>query len=323
MPARLRVATFNLENLDDPGDPPLDVRAKALRPQLERLDADVLCLQEVNAQHPAKGEPRRLLALDRLLEGTPCAGFHRAAADPPADRHNLVVLSRWPIRALQLIRHELVPPPLVRLATSRPPQHDPRPVAWDRPILHAGIALPVGRVLHVFNMHLRAPLAAPVPGQKKGADAWRTVGGWAEGFYLASLKRAGQALEARLAVERVFEAEPDALVLAAGDLNAETEQTAVRIIRAEPEETGDRRLAARALVPLEQAVPEERRFSVLHGGRKVLLDHLLASRSLHAWFRGAEIHNEALGDEVEEEDRVPHPPESHHAAVAAEFVMPD
>ena len=53
----MRVATFNLENFDDrPGrGPPLNKRLPILRPQIERLRADVLCLQEVNAQKPEGG----------------------------------------------------------------------------------------------------------------------------------------------------------------------------------------------------------------------------------------------------------------------------
>ena len=67
----LRIATFNLENLDDRPDldPPLSERIALLRPQLLRLSADILCLQEVNGQHPEDGGPRRLLALDRLQIG--------------------------------------------------------------------------------------------------------------------------------------------------------------------------------------------------------------------------------------------------------------
>jgi exonuclease III len=67
----LRIATFNLENLDDkPGEEPaLDKRIALMRPQLLRLNADILCLQEVNGQEQP-GQPRRLLALDRLLAGT-------------------------------------------------------------------------------------------------------------------------------------------------------------------------------------------------------------------------------------------------------------
>lgn len=48
----MRIATFNLENLDDePGqDPSLATRVAIMRPQLDRLAADILCLQEVHSQ---------------------------------------------------------------------------------------------------------------------------------------------------------------------------------------------------------------------------------------------------------------------------------
>jgi endonuclease/exonuclease/phosphatase family metal-dependent hydrolase len=327
MSGRLRIATFNLESLDDTGDPSIEERAAILRPQLARLDADVLCLQEVNAQRDGKNQPRRLRALDRLLDGTAYAGFHvTAGGDHPhlADRHNLVVLSRWPIAAARLYRHDLVPPPEVRLVTADPPADRAGPVTWDRPVLHAEIDLPAGgRRLHVFDLHLRAPLAAPVPGQKQAAQVWGSVGGWAEGFYLAAIKRVGQALEARLAVERVFDADAAALVVVAGDCNAGTEQGPLRIIRADMEDTGNGHLAARALVPLERSLPEERRYSVLHGGHAVLLDHVLVSRTLLGWFRGAEIHNEALGDELVAQAVVSRSPESYHAPMVAMFEMPD
>ena len=62
MPVRL--ATFSLGNLDDRPDAGLPVAARiaVLRPQLVRLDADILFLQEVNGQ-PARA-PRTLAALD-------------------------------------------------------------------------------------------------------------------------------------------------------------------------------------------------------------------------------------------------------------------
>jgi mRNA deadenylase 3'-5' endonuclease subunit Ccr4 len=47
----LRIATFNLEEFVDPKNPTsLDTRVEVMRPQLLRLRADVLCLQEVNSQ---------------------------------------------------------------------------------------------------------------------------------------------------------------------------------------------------------------------------------------------------------------------------------
>ena len=72
---QMRIATFNLESLDIPVEP----RAAVLGPALERLQADIVCLQEINGQH-IKGRPARaLLALDQLLAGTPYAAYHRAA----------------------------------------------------------------------------------------------------------------------------------------------------------------------------------------------------------------------------------------------------
>ncbi len=327
---RFRLATFNLENLGAVDGPPLAERIRALRPQLLRLDADVLCLQEVHGQKPKGARRRRLLALDRLLEGTPYAAHARVASHAtdrdgetaPADLHNLVVLSRLPILGHRQIRHELVSPPLYRAGTADPPPAAATPITFDRPFLHLVLDL-AGRPLHVLNLHLRAPLAAPVPGQKAGPSVWRSCAGWAEGFFLAAVKRSAQALEARLLVDRLFDAEPEALIAVVGDLNAETFEVPVRLLLAEPGDTGNGSLAPRALVPLERALPGDRRFSVIHHGRRVMLDHILVSRPLLALFRHLEVHSETLGDEVEAALAVTDASESHHAPLVAEFALPD
>src|SRR3546814_19355347 len=59
--ATMRIATFNLESLDlAPGaEAAFARRAAVLRPQLEALRADILCLQEVNGQHVAGESGRR------------------------------------------------------------------------------------------------------------------------------------------------------------------------------------------------------------------------------------------------------------------------
>jgi len=330
MSESLRIATFNLESLDDRPDleVPLSARIRILRPQLQRLEADVLCLQEVNGQHPPGGGERRLLALDRLLAETPYAGYHRAVsprvAGPEEDAaaashgvdavHNLVILSRFEIERSEALHHRLVLPPLYRSMTARPPEREPRPVVWDRPILHATLELPDGRRLHVVNLHLRAPLAAPIAGQKHDALRWKSISGWAEGFYIATMKRAGQALETRLLVERIFDAEPDALIAVCGDFNAEARQTPLRTIRGDAGDTGNPSLEARALVPLERAVPDARRFSVVHGGRPEMLDHMLVSRPLFRCCEAVAVHNEDLGDELTDTG-----PQSHHAPLVAGF----
>jgi exonuclease III len=64
----MRIATFNLENFDDQAgqEPSLAARAAIMRPQLQRIAADVLCLQEVHSQPGAQG---RILAAPRQLAG--------------------------------------------------------------------------------------------------------------------------------------------------------------------------------------------------------------------------------------------------------------
>lgn len=325
----MRIATFNLESLDDSdrAEVPLAARAKLLRPQLERLDADILCLQEVHAQHTGpKGAPRTFRALDALLDGTAYAGYHRAHSvlrdgRGPLDVHNLLILSRHPIEAARQYWHDLVAPPEYRPVTARPPAGAAAPVRWDRPALHAAIRLPGGPRVDVFNLHLRAPLAAFVPGQKEGPFAWKSVPGWAEGFFLASVKRSGQALETRLAVDAVFDADEDALIAVCGDMNAEEREMPLRILRGDAEDTANGALAGRMLVPLERTAPEARRYSVLHGGRTSMLDHVLVSRPLLRFFRTVEIHNEALGDELVGYAAVHASPESYHAPVVAEFAL--
>ncbi|KAF0222746.1 MAG: hypothetical protein FD176_2423 [Rhodospirillaceae bacterium] len=324
---RWRLATFNLESLDDrlPGADDFADRLAVMRPQLQRLRADILCLQEVNA-HTVDGKrgPRQATGLERLLDGTAYAGYHRVISlnrggMRSADRHNLVILSRFPILSHGQVWHDLVPPPAILPVTARPTPDQAQAVEWDRPILWADVDLGHERVLHVVNLHLRAPRAAWLAGQKADHGRWLSVGGWAEGFYLAAVKRAGQALEARLWVEQVFDAQADALVAVCGDFNAADREAPVRTLRGDEEDTGNGHLAARMLVPAERSIPESQRFSVVHHGQQVMLDHILLSRPLLGHLAACEIHNETLGDELVSPVTVRTPPDSFHAPMVAEF----
>ncbi|WP_457796983.1 endonuclease/exonuclease/phosphatase family protein [Methylocystis sp. S23] len=300
----LRLATFNLENLDfsASNQPLFEARRAALLPLLAALDADVLCLQEVGAQKPHKRGPREFLALERLLAGTPHAGFHRAASvrpgsDSPADVHNLAILSRWPIRQARQIHHEIVqrwswPPP--REGDVVPP---PIVIEWDRPLLYAEAELPSGRSLHLIDLHLRAPRPAPVATARGEGSSKSQI----EGQFVAAQKREGQALEARLFVETLFDAEPEALIAVCGDFNADEYDAPTRLLRG-----GDNELqqGARALAPMEERIEAARQFTVLHAGRPKLIDHILASPALAAGWRETRILNDGLLDEVYAADPV-------------------
>jgi endonuclease/exonuclease/phosphatase family metal-dependent hydrolase len=296
-----RLATYNLENLDLHGShaPPFEARIAALRPVLDTLDADVLCLQEVNAQKQA-GQGRNFAALDRLIEGTSYERFHRAHSlrpghDEPADVHNLVVLSRFPISQKRDLWHDHVAPAIWQPLSA--PDQTPLRLEWDRPVLYVQLALPEGRALHLLDLHLRAPRAVFLPGGKQDGS-WRSTAAWAEAYMLAAQKRQGQALEARLFVESIFDADPDALIAACGDLNAEAQEMPTRILQALPEDVETEAFAARALLPLERRVAEVERYSVLHDGRHVLLDHILASQGLARRCRQVCICNTGLADEA-------------------------
>jgi endonuclease/exonuclease/phosphatase family metal-dependent hydrolase len=323
----MRIATFNLESLDLPpkAPVPLEVRAEILRPALQRLQADILCLQEVNGQHIPEQGGRRLLALDRLLEGTTYASYARVTTTGAGGRrlanvHNLVTLSRFPIGAHQVVRQQLIAPACYQLKTAIPPETEARPVSFDRPVLVAHIEPTGGDPLTVINVHLRAPLAAAIPGQKLEPFVWKTVAGWAEGYFLSAMRRAGQALEARLLLEQLFDADASGLIAVAGDFNAEDHEVPLNLIVGAEVNTGNPLLARRSLVVLDRAVPLDRRWSVLHHARPQMLDHILASQALHGRFRSIEIHNEALSDELIGYARHVSASASAHAPVVAEFV---
>jgi endonuclease/exonuclease/phosphatase family metal-dependent hydrolase len=321
----MRLATFNIESLDlaPEAEVPFDARAAVLRPALERIAADILCLQEVNGQHVAGASERRLVALDMLLQGTRYEAFQRAATSGPTGRgvasvHNLVTLSRYPILQRREVRHEHVRPLLHRYVTGASAASEPQPIGFDRPLLLAEVELPGGRRLDVINLHLHAPRASAIPGEKLSSSQWRTTSGWAEGYFLSSLKRTAQALELRLLVDRILARDPERLMAVAGDFNAEDHETPVRLAVAAGEQTGNPALASQSLIVLDRAIPADRRWSVLHWGRPEMLDHILASHSLASRLRGIEAHNEGLGDEALDVAGITG---SSHAALVAEFAL--
>jgi len=323
-----RIATYNLENFDDkPGKrPTVDERIAVMRDQLLRLRADILCFQEVNGQE-TPGQPRQLLALDKLVAGTPYASFFRAftlLADGSQvyDERNLVLLSRFVIQESHHHKHDYAPAPLYRKVSSVPPDAVGDEITWERPIQYAKLQLSNTHTLHVINLHLKSRLASNIPGQKLDSYRWKSASGWAEGYFVSSIKRVGQALETRMLIDTIFDQDPEALVLVCGDFNAEPGEVPVEAICGAVENTGNGALAGRVLVPCEHSIPESSRYSLYHQGQGRLLDHMLISRKLLAGFRRAEIHNELLHDESGFGGSDRNFPESDHAPFVAEFELP-
>jgi predicted extracellular nuclease len=132
----------------------------------------------------------------------------------------------------------------------------------------------------------------------------------------------GQALETRLVIEKIFDAEPDALIAVCGDFNAGSREVPTRIVMGGEEDTNNVALAPRALAALERRLPRERQYSVIHGGEPIMLDHILVSRELCALSRGTEVFNQGLPDELLQASAGASRFGSFHAPVLAEFALP-
>jgi endonuclease/exonuclease/phosphatase family metal-dependent hydrolase len=323
--AVVRIATFNLENLDEtePGDrPSLAERITLMKPQIVRLRADIGCFQEVNGQE-RPGMPRALLALGELLTGTNLDGA-QVVTTKPADNavyneRNLVVVTHLPVVGHRQLRNDLVDPPMYKRLTAIPADAAPVEIGIERPILHVEIEVPDGQRLHVINVHLKSKIPTDIPGQKIDAYTWRAADAWAEGAFLSSMKRMAQAVEVRRLVDQLLDADPGARIVVAGDFNATPDEIPVLAIRGNVEDTGNGDLASRVLVPIEQTIPEPARYTLFHQGRGQMLDHMLVTRNLLAHYRGSEIHNEILHDESVDFGIDRKFPESDHAPVVATF----
>lgn len=335
MVTSLRIATFNLENLDEDRvppseyDAPLAVRIAIMRPQLERLKADVLCLQEVHGQE-RPGQKRQLIALQEMVAGTRYASYHMATTltsrEEPYNERNLVILSRFPILKYQQIKHELTDAPLYRKVTESPLDDQAGKISWERPIFYAQLDLGNGRVLHVINLHLKSRLPTPVEGQMLDRYTWRTGAGWAEGSFVSAIKRVGQALETRILIDSIFDVaeingDPAPYIVVCGDFNADIEDVPMKAIRGMVEDTGNPGLVGRVMVPCELSVAEQARFTLKHLGQGAMFDHVVASRALLAHYQGTQIHNEILPDESGAFRTDAKFPESDHAPVVAMFEL--
>ncbi len=327
----MRIGTFNIENLDTKDNeynPTLAERKPVLQAVLNRLNADILCLQEVHAQerpdHTSDRPSRDLSALEFVLQGTMYEDYHLAhthtSSDTAYDKRNLVILSRYPIAEVHEYRHDLIEKLQYRKVTASPKETS-KDISWERPILHTRIDHPQLRDLHVINLHLKSRLASNVSGQKDGYR-WNSAAGWAEGYFLSSIKRVGQAIETRILVDKLLQEDPHARIVVCGDFNAEPGEVPVEAICGTVENTQNPDLRNQVLIPCSAGIPASVRYSHLHHGQTNLLDHMLISQGLLPCFQQARIFNENLHDESLPFAGDIKFPESDHAAFVGIFDIP-
>jgi len=331
----MRIATFNVENLDvgsSERNPPLEVRADVLRSNFVRMDAEIICLQEVHGQelpgHTSDAPKRSLDALKQVVAGTKYERYKVYSTlmsdNVPYDVRNLVVLCdpSFNVKVAQY-RNSEIEHLKYRKVTAKPVESEAQKVTWERPILHLEIDVPNVGVIHVINLHLKSRLSSNIQGQKTPGKSyeWISAAGWAEGYFLSSLKRVGQALETRLIVDKIFESQKDAKVIVCGDLNAEPGEVPVEAIAGRVENTNNPSLRHTVLTPCSLGIPESIRYSHIHHGQGNLLDHMLISNSMLQCFRQAWVYNENIHDESLPFSFDIKYPESDHAPFVAEFSL--
>lgn len=325
--AQLRVATLNIENLDfseDATNPPLKQRIPVLRSHLAQLNADVLCLQEIHGQLDEASGRRKFLALQTLLETTQYANYYLAGTydlklgkNHALAHRNLVTLSRFPLKFIRQFHNDLVRIPFYQ--NTAIPSQEIEEIAWHRPCLHIEVELPNKKILHVINLHLKSPLPSEIVGQQSEAQSWQSLGGRAESELLTFLKRAGQALEIRMVLDRLFQQTPNAWILVCGDFNAELHELPTVEIMGNFSRVRNPLLVGQELTACEQLVAEGRRFTHIYLGKRRTIDHLLVSRSLSQRLTGCKIFNQALQDSANPDRLQLKFPESDHASILAVF----
>jgi endonuclease/exonuclease/phosphatase family metal-dependent hydrolase len=283
----------------------------------------VLCFQEVNSQKDENSK-RTLEALALLIADTPYAAFNIAATKTQGgdyyDERNLVILSKFPIISQECIMNKFVEKPLYKKLTSIPPEVEANDITWERPLLYAVLDLGNNRRLHLVNAHLKSKIPTSIKGQDKNYS-WKTSSGWAEGYFISSMKRVGQALEIRRLIDDIFDKNETPAIAVCGDFNSDDNDVPVNAIRGRIEETGNPDLRGRVMLPCEFSIPEQSRFSLLYLGEKQMIDHIIVSRSLLSYYRDTWIHNEELPDESGAFRTDVLYPESDHAPTVAEFVI--
>ena len=296
----LRLLTFNTKDFFPPGGPvtPALFQAKVehVAQKLLEAQADVVALQEI-------GPEAALLALAaRLKRELPYPYVFAAPPDPRGIR--CAVLSRRPFAAAESIAAEAMPFPV--FVEGDAPPFGAR--LWmRRPLVHVRLDEPEGP-LHVFVAHFKSRLPAPLRRPTGEVVPSVSAADHAAGLLRSLVWRGAEALFVRSRVDAVLAAEPGASVAVLGDLNDEPKSVALDVLTA---------AAAGPAAQLHEAadrVLPAARFSLIHQGQPVQLDHILVTGQLFQRLDHARFLSETLRDHGPYGPGTPPTADSDHAA---------
>jgi endonuclease/exonuclease/phosphatase family metal-dependent hydrolase len=307
----LTLATFNVKNLlhpaDEAGRAVLAEKLEWLARMIRACDADVLGLQEV-------GPPALLAALLAKVRSAGGGGAYGEPVLGTADARGIrcALVSRVPVADARVhTAASLAFPVFV--------EGDPAPfgsrVPLRRGVVHARVEAPGWGPVHVLVAHFKSPRPVPLRGAASDVVEPRTARERAEGVLRSLVWRAAEALHVRGIVDAIVTtaaaADGAARVAVLGDLNDVPDSPVVSAVRG----SGDG-----ILLDCATAVPEARRFSAMHDGRRTQIDHVLATASLYAHLVRARFLNDELREHTWREDEGEAPTvDSDHAPLVACF----
>jgi endonuclease/exonuclease/phosphatase family metal-dependent hydrolase len=282
MPA-FKVMTWNVENLfrPAPGAPQpeqqrFQQKLTLLANVINALAPDVVALQEVGGSEP-------LAALQQELG----AGFPHLAISIFPDQRGIRVafLSRHPLQGQPIDLVDFPPGPALTIHDLKGTGDTPLITGMSRGALHIRVAKQ-NLTLDLITAHLKSKLLTfPRPGGSsftpRDENERAQVGG------IALLKRTAEAVTLRIRSNGLLEGNPQTPLVLLGDFNDVPEaQTSLLLAGPPGSEIGtsgfDRRDQGddARLFNLAPQIPEERRFSRIHRGRRELIDHIYASEEL-------------------------------------------
>jgi endonuclease/exonuclease/phosphatase family metal-dependent hydrolase len=302
----LRVATFNLKDFFAPRAETehavVEAKVANVAKELRRANADVVALQEVGSTE----------LLDRLL-GKELGDL---GYEPPVvgteDKRGIrnVIASRLPVQWSQVHAPRTLPFP--RFLDGDPDPFASR-IPLRRGVVHVRVEAGALGEVDVVTAHFKSNLGVPLrdgDGNDIEDPSPRARG---EAAVRSLVQRAAEALFVRGIVDDIVKTKPDHAVIVLGDLNDGPDSLPVRIVRGIGEPSSG------FLRATSELVPQDRRFSSLHGGAPCLIDHVLVSERLFRAVREAAYYNESLryhGPHSENEGLTP---DSDHALALVAF----
>jgi endonuclease/exonuclease/phosphatase family metal-dependent hydrolase len=268
------LATFNVKDLFDP-EPKKLANLAAL---LERMDADVVGLQEVGSE----------AALEALVQRVPSLGYAERVIGPP-DKRGIrnALLSRLPIARARLHTAEALEFP--RFVVGDAPPFGAR-VPLRRGVVQARVVAPGAGEVDVFVAHFKSGRAVPMldpTGAPLAPESDRERG---EGLLRALVARSAEALFVRGLADFALKSDLRAKIAVVGDLNDTAGSLPVRIV------AGLDVGAPTYLASCAGIVAPNARGSIVHEGVREQIDHVLASPALFARLTAARFLNEELRD---------------------------